>query len=176
MRWICNALGIPGTHLSEMFSVRKLVGSLVVGALTLSVAVGSAGAAADNEVALAVSQRGFAAGLEAADLQIEACQGTCANPQLLEAYRTVSALVEARAAELVAAGEDLPSGPDQAAAVLGRLLNDESPSTLAPGRDQSVLARAYKDLKAQQQKLKTERDRGKPDGVGNPGGPGESDD
>lgn len=176
MRWICNALGIPGTHLSEMFSVRKLVGSLVVGTLALSVAVGSAGAAADNEVALAVSQRGFAAGLEAADAQIEACQGACANPQLHKAYLAVSALAQARAAELVAAGEDLPAGPDQAAAVLEMLLNDESPSNLAPGRDQSVFARAYKDLKAQQAKLKMEKDRGKPDGVGDPGGPGESDD
>ena len=176
MRWICNALGIPGTHLSEMFSVRKLVGSLVVGALTLSVAVGSAGAAADNEVALAVSQRGFAAGLEAADAQIEACQGACANPQLLKAYQAVSALAQARAAELAATGEDLPAGPDQAAAVLEMLLNDVSPSELAPGRDQSVLARAYKDLKAQQQKLKTEKERGKPDDAGNPGGSGEPDD
>jgi hypothetical protein len=177
MRWICNALGIPETHLVEMFSLRKMLGSLVVGTLALSVAAGTAGAAADNEVALAVAQRGFEAGVEAAVAQIDACVEECSNPQLLKALTTVTALVEAKAEQLAVEGweeEGLPQGPDQAARVLEQLLYGDSPSELAPGKEQSVLAKMYKELKAQQVKIKAEKDKdkGKPDDGGKPDDPG----
>lgn len=174
MRWICNALGVPETHLVEMFSLRKMLGSLVFGALALSVAAGSAGAAGSDEVALGVALRGLEAGVAAADAQIDACVDACENPQLINAYQTVLALVEAKAAEFEAAGEDLPQGPDHAAAVLERLLNDESPSGLAPGKDQSLLAQTYKNLKAEQAKIKAEKP-DKPDKPDRPDTPSDDD-
>jgi hypothetical protein len=154
MRWICNALGFPETHLVEMFSLRKMLGSLVLGALALSVAAGSAGAAGADDVALGVALRGFDAGVAAADAQVDKGEdGTYRDEAITKALATISDLVKAKME-----AESNGNGPAQAEAVLNALLEGESPSTLAPGQlKKSALAEAYGNLKAEQAKIKADK-------------------
>jgi hypothetical protein len=129
-----------------MFSIRRMVASLMVGGVALALAAGQAGAASVSPEALARAAAGVERGLAAAEARLTAAEAETLvlDTGLSRALEAVNAAVERR----LAAGNGNGQGPVHAADVLEALQSGESPSELAPGRLEKI-AKAYKELKAQ---------------------------
>lgn len=151
-----------------MFSIRRMIASLMVGGVALALAAGQAGAASVPPEALARALAGVERGAAAAEARLTAAEveTLVLDTGLSRALDAINAVIERRLAE----GKTSGQGPVHARDVLEALESGELPSELAPGRLEHI-AKAYKELKAQADEHRG-AGRGKGQGSGQGGGNG----
>lgn len=140
-----------------MFSIRRLVVSLVAGGLALTLAAGSAVAAEPDP---ALSMHGFELGLAAAEARLaDGEDGFFDGEKVRVAMAVIDDLVQRK----IDGAEATGNGPVQAAAVLAALESGTSPSQVAPGSTVSALAVAVDGMKGPQGEAKAAEKSKKPD-------------